>query len=186
MSFWRLIVAFALVLGGCTPLSEVSETSTSGSIGNIRSFDGTEVPLDERTAEDYAKRMATCMRDLGWQAEAVGPPDADWRVTYGSASEQGEEFLKATRDCTEAIGYAGALEYTDEQLEKLYRRALEVRDCLETQGYEVSDPPTLDVYKESNAGWNPYSDVSAHEPAVVAGLTEQCRPIDLAETGSSD
>lgn len=143
-------------------------------------FDGSEVPLEERTAEDYAHRMAACMRGLGWQAEAVGPPDNTWRVVYDIAPEQDSEFREATRECDELIGYAGPLEFSTEQLETMYERGLEIKECLEGEGYDISEPHSLEVFVDSNAGWNPYNDVALEDDSTRAALTELCRPHELA------
>jgi len=184
---WRVVTAVVVVflLGACTSSNgdgTGDSTETSGAQTGP-SFDGSVVPLEVRTSEDYARRMVTCMQDRGWAARVVGPPEEEWQVEYDISPSQDQEWRTAVNDCTDAIGYAGPIEYTDDQLEVLYKFALQVQECLRREGYETSDPPSLSSYVESRGtSWNPYSDLAGEEARPE--LKERCGRLDLVEAES--
>ncbi len=50
---------------------------------------------------------------------------------------------------------------TEEQLEAHYQELLELKVCLEDEGYAIKDPPSLDVFVDSwdTGPWHPYESI---------------------------
>ena len=60
--------------------------------------------------------------------------------------------------------------------ETIYRRVLDTAACLEAEGHNVPDPPTLDAFIDSDGDWDPYlavDDVSNDEWNRLLGVCPQ-------------
>lgn len=133
--------------------------------------------------EEHQNAVISCFAEYG--VEAV--PGIGGGVLFSSSGD-GElppgtdEILEtASADCYERFPMPEylATEYDD----TAYQRTLDVRECITAHGYEVSEPPSLEVWKESSSGgtpWNPFDeltgDPSGHgiSESDFGELTREC------------
>lgn len=90
------------------------------------------------TEEEAALAMQACLEDLGY---ALGP---DGSIVGRQSAEHLEDIVACL---VEVEGPRVPL--TEGDLQELYQVRLESKDCLEAEGYEIPDPPSLDVFIES-------------------------------------
>lgn len=90
--------------------------------------------------------MAQCLTDQGFPA--------NWDAEEGAmvvdvASGQDRDYDQATQVCTTTVGAAPTPPpWTDQQLEDIYRQSLDAYSCLQEQGYDPPEPPTLQRFLE--------------------------------------
>jgi hypothetical protein len=105
--------------------------------------------------------MFACMRDKGWAVEIEGHGLAG--PASGIPDAQRDAYKADLDACTAKLGYNTALP-TVEEAGDYYDKLLASAECLRGLGYEVSEPPSRQLYAETLAGgkfpdWDPYSDV---------------------------
>ncbi|MGA7096429.1 MAG: hypothetical protein WB245_02555 [Acidimicrobiia bacterium] len=65
---------------------------------------------------------------------------------------------------------------SEEQLAELYGDLLEVKECLEAEGYTVEPPPSLGLFIESykTGPWHPYNSLPNLDQAEWERLNDRC------------
>ena len=138
-----------LTIGGaCASTAEVDSTSAS--------------PADVNPLQP----VVSCMRERGFNA-AIDPVDGALAGTY--PSDQREIFQEALEECMSGAGLDTDAEkptLSDADYERLFTAYVETAECLVAEGFEVSTPPSLQVFIESEGeAWHPY-DVIAHDRSL--------------------
>lgn len=104
---------------------------------------------------EVTRLQIQCMRDQGFEVEAIPPGDG---IDFSNVSPiQHRVAQKTSWACLTGLNLPEPTEPTDEQLAEHYDYLVEVKECLEAEGYETSDPPSLDTYIETGGRWSPYS-----------------------------
>lgn len=124
--------------------------------------------------DEIRVRIKLCLEEEGFVAEL----QADGlRIPSG---DQGELVLDAYDRCVESLIDQGLVpapaELTEEQQRDRYDALVVVAACLETLGYTISAPPSVDSFVDSGGEvWHPYLDLPiALGPAQWAEANEQC------------
>ncbi|GBE21821.1 hypothetical protein BMS3Bbin01_01173 [bacterium BMS3Bbin01] len=101
--------------------------------------------------------IVECVRDQGFAVTL----DPDGGIGYASVPpEQNQLADAAYYACKAGLHVPKPEPLTMEQLEKMYAYVVALVGCLESQGYSVADPPSLDAYIDSRGDWNPYTGLS--------------------------
>ncbi|GAA5167617.1 hypothetical protein [Ornithinimicrobium tianjinense] len=120
---------------------------------------------EQASAREFFGRVADCMTGHGFPAEVI---DDGSRGGVEFASPPGQEAAaeSAYGSCAEENGGEPTpAPPSDNEVEEIYQNLLEVRDCLEGEGYTTPDPPSLATFVEQyrRAGldqevtlWSPY------------------------------
>jgi|GEM_PF-3562392 len=109
---------------------------------------------------EAASAFLACVEAHGFTAEM----QPDGSVLVQSAPEQLEVFREVMDDCRrESLGLTGTVPPpTAEQVEQFYEGLIQLSVCLESQGYDISEPPSLDAFIEGGVGsWDPIGEVLA-------------------------
>ncbi len=119
-----------------------------------------------------------CFREAGFAAE-LDP--ADNSVVVDVPDEQWDIYWEVSTRCREREFAEFGIE-VEQDFTKMFRAFLWVRQCMLENGYEVSRPPSLEVFVESHgSAWHPYDAVMA-EPTFTMEQSqelEQICPQDL-------
>lgn len=101
------------------------------------------------------------MAELGWEVTAH---EDGGGVSYEGTVGQVEAMDAAFAACDEAMEYDTDDYFTEEYLTLSYDDQLQVRQCLQEAGYEISEPPSREVFIEQTMQqrlrvWDPLMDV---------------------------
>ncbi|HZD21987.1 MAG TPA: hypothetical protein VE569_01065 [Acidimicrobiia bacterium] len=104
-----------------------------------------------------------CLRDQGFAVEAIPPGDGiDFSYVPDVDHPAAERTLWA---CQAGLNLPDYVEPTNEQLAEHYNYLLEVRQCVEAEGYETTEPPLLETYIDTGGLWSPY-DLVANDDTI--------------------
>lgn len=128
----------------------------------------------------WLNAVATCLRDRGW---AVTVDEAFLSIEATGAGEQGEAFAAANTECAAAAGpQPNAAPMTVDEIGQQYDYLVQMKACLEAQGYSVSEPTSrtrfIDDYLSGNPPWSPYVDLKGLTPAEWRSVLLAC-PQDM-------
>lgn len=154
-----------------TPTSQVAES------GPIRPAPPDTVApvsaefLHERyeQVQEHLRYLETCMREMGFEMTFDGV--SGFVIDPGS---QQEAFDTALTECDD-LADAEAPQPSKVDRETAYRMALAIEECLESEGFEIPDAPSLDAYLESwgSGPWHPYQYIPLRGEAL-ADLNKLC------------
>lgn len=128
--------------------------------------------------------MEWCMAELGF---TVTPHEDGAGYGYEGIAEQEAAMDAAFAACDETRYRSGHYDpdryFTDEYLSLSYDNRLDVAECLREAGFEISDPPSREVFIEQTAQqrlsvWEPLMDVPDQR---AAGAERQCPGRPAAE-----
>jgi hypothetical protein len=133
--------------------------------------------------DDYGTVIVNCLADRNQDAIVLGG-GSDYRldVAQGEQSAAIAEFACISQyplDPSEP-------RLSDYATKRLYQYLVEeLVPCLEREGYEISEPPTLEEFGSGLQGdtpWSPYRDVEETDAARFAEVRSACPPLpdDLA------
>ena len=134
------------------------------------------------TLDEHPQVIVDCLHKAGFP-EVTAEEGA---VTYSVADEaQGAALALAHYTCVAEYPLDPKFErpLTDEQLRKLYDHYTgPLRECVETEGHEVSEPPTFEKFVEDHRSetgtWDPISEASANlNGSQVQALMDRCPDI---------
>ena len=111
-----------------------------------------------------------CMQDAGWLSHEM----EEGGVIFGAPAEQESAFKESEDACEASAGMDTSLPATplsEEDFRRGYESMVSLRECLDSAGYEVGEPPTLQSYIDSDAAWTPTVDVP---PTDLLGAEEAC------------
>lgn len=117
--------------------------------------------------------MEWCMAELGF---TVTPYEDGAGYSYEGIAEQEAAMDAAFAACDEARYQSGHYDpdryFTEEYLSLSYDDRLEVAECLRDAGFEISDPPSREVFVEQTAQqrltvWEPMLDVPLNRSAAA-------------------
>jgi hypothetical protein len=162
------------------PEAEFVERTTTSQIaesGPIRSAPPDTVApvsaefLHERyeQVQEHLRYLETCMRETGFEMTFDGV--SGFVIDPGS---QQEAFDSALTECDD-LADTEAPQPPKVDRETAYRMALAIEECLESEGFEIPDAPSLDAYLESwgSGPWHPYQYIPLRGEAL-ADLNKRC------------
>ncbi len=130
--------------------------------------------------EEYQTAMAACLEDHGVFAHvSVGGPVLPG-VTRPQADAEAADFDiegDAQLACMEVVPEPS--HWVDLPTSDDYARMLEVRACIVAHGHELPEPPSVEVWLESQFPWNPWEVLTGQggglsPDADVSALMQAC------------
>lgn len=121
---------------------------------------------------DASQRRLACLQERGWDVQL----GADDSVQGTIPAQQMDAFQRDNEECGRGL-IPDKSTFTPEQWSASYAIAIEAADCLESQGYDISDRPTLQRYIDIQGEWNPYIDLlnaGTIAPAQMPSLENSC------------
>jgi len=143
----------------------VTEVEPIHGYGDYSAYSYAEVPWDLVTAAEIA-----CMRDQGWPIEAVGATGMSWTAV---PPQQNEAAQIAFAGCVAGLNLPEYGAPSGVEIESIYRFWVDtLTPCLESEGYDIPDPPSVETFVETYPGveWSPWRYVTDYSP----GLEERC------------
>lgn len=110
---------------------------------------------------NYWSEILVCMEEKGWQGHAIEDPNTPAvAVTTPDYAGQETSYVKDGRECAQKAGPMPTMPaLTRESAAKDYEAQVEFAQCAESQGFDLSDPPSLQQYTEEYLSgpvkWNP-------------------------------
>ena len=192
-----VFASICIVLTGCSQ----DDASQAGS-DYVRPGWMAEV---KQAKEIYNHQLADCYTNRGFEVSYSVEGDPSIRNEVSENGDIPPQVLELTRevlaDCAEQYPPPAVLRLNDAGRE--YDRMLEVRECLIHEGYDISEPPSKDVWVDAannptadnvNNLFSPYSGLGTTDPNIswsidvssdeLARLNEVC-PQPLAASVST-
>lgn len=161
-----------LVVAACSTSTEpaaprsAAQTAEAGDEEVFSSADlaAAEKSLAEQDArmEDWIAGVVRCAHEKGWE----GVEAMTGGFSFDSVPRDQQLALKEDLGvCEKAAGPAPNDEPPSRaEVAVVYHRWIDAKSCLEGLGYEISDPPSLNVYIEDylhseNGPWSPFVDL---------------------------
>ena len=168
----------ALLLASCSGSVPASST-TSSTIGHAEN--------------EHDRFIVSCLNEFGISAETLADkyPDADLREggVFIPDNYQREAVSAALAECQKAAVEAELeRDFQDpDVLRSVYWELVDLYECLTENGYPATDPPSEQVFVESNGWWHPtYAlgmNVQAIKEAAETCPAEGFGVLDLNELG---
>lgn len=152
-----LVPAVVLLLLGCgsMPSESVSKDAVTRAAES-----------SERTGA-----LADCLQARGWP---VNVDEGGTRVSFSLPLEQEDQYDADVSACSDELGFDTNNPVSNEQLEVLYAELNEMAECLEAEGYPISEAPSLQTFIDmtnSLEPWGPWMDIP---PAQVSDAMDKC------------
>lgn len=142
--FAFLLVASALT--GCAGTS--ANASTEGSAAEI--FD---TPLD------LAEARSECLQSKGWDSTLDSETG---HISTFIPTGQEEAYQEADAECFSELGVNANRSLTSSEFDTIYQSYLEGKECLEAEGYSITEAPSRQVFEQEWGPdpWVPWGQVS--------------------------
>lgn len=113
------------------------------------------VPPFGLSHDEFASLQA-CLDDRGFAVDLEGEI-----VVADVPPEQASTFREGMAACSALVFATGSSGTGDseQELSDWYDVLLEIKACLEVEGYEVPGPPTREVFVEDPSRWHPYNEI---------------------------
>lgn len=119
--------------------------------------------------------QARCANDHGVPVQILPPGDG---LSFTDVRPEQHATALGTLDaCLAGLNLPEYEPPTLEKVTEIYANLVEVRRCLEAEGYAISDPPSLDVFAESysiGAPWHPYNSLPNVDQSEWERLNREC------------
>lgn len=102
----------------------------------------------------FDSNMTSCMGDAGFDIQTFG----DGSIQISLDESLSASYEAALTECMTKFGYDAPREYTDEQMSAIYQDTLDLVDCLEREGYAITNIPSEQAFKDSRYFF-PYEEV---------------------------
>lgn len=115
-----------------------------------------------------------CANDHGVPARLLPPGDG---YSLDEVDPRQLATARAILDaCLAGLNLPSPQAPSEEQLAELYGDLLEVKECLEAEGYTVEPPPSLGLFIESykTGPWHPYNSLPNLDQAEWERLNDRC------------
>lgn len=177
-NFRVLIVLVAVFVAAAC--SGDSDEATSGEAPIASPQHAAELRL---ARDEYGTAMAACLNERGISTTYDGAGGLD----LDSSALSQEDIDSSLDECEADLVTQGAIAPpaapTDEYYNGLYDYYLTLTDCLEAEGFVIEEPPSREVFVESDGvSWYPYQDIGAETIGLGRWneLQEQCPQSYLA------
>lgn len=161
-------------IGDAPTTSAVSTTSTTAkeavtSIPPISGYgDFSEQTYFEIDWLHVTELVIRCMNDQGIPATLT--PDGAGISAEKIPPDQNQIGFETMNACMEGLSLPPQEEANPDQLAEIYQYNLALKVCLEAEGYDVPEPPSLEVYIDTylTDPWYAYENVNSLGPEGVA------------------
>lgn len=151
-----LVVVALVTLTGCQT-TRAPDAVESPSVGAI-------APLSQ---DEINARIIDCMGPTGWTYEL----DEDGVPVFSYPDAQKEEFDKALQECVDGLPTPV---FTEDQWRNLLASRKESAECLESLDFDVTPPPSYEVFVESDGEWNPFAEALERASERFTEFQEEC------------
>jgi hypothetical protein len=104
-------------------------------------------PSNSQAGSSGANPVALCMRDRGWAIEVVN--SESWKAP-GVTEGQWSAYMADSQECAAQHEVIERPEdVPDERWEQTYTKTVESAECLRSQGYDIPETPSFQVWKDS-------------------------------------
>lgn len=172
------VTVVVLIVASCS-----GSAQTTSTMGN---------PTQE-VDNEHDRFIVSCLAEFGIAAETLADkyPDAD--LSDGGVfipdSYQQESVQTALKQCREDAVAAGLeRDFEDpDVLREVYRELIDLYDCLVENDFPATEPPSLEVFVESDGNWHPSTAMGTNIKTIKAAA-EACPAdgfgvLDLNELG---
>lgn len=127
------------------------------------------------------------MRDKGWDV-TVDPDEGSFRAKY--PSDQDAQYRADSESCYDELGYSMTPSpVSTEEADRLYDHWLPIAECLEENGYTLSEPPSRQAFVEETVRnrvppWHPYDALGQQGGLQIREQAEEDCPIPEFEPPS--
>lgn len=195
-SITRVLVFVALVFGALScSSSDGQESPATSEDANVdlgpgpagsQQPAGEYRPIGAEESNAWVRKMVDCLNQGGFKAEAFeSSPGIMGFQQAGQAQQQADAWSAGIAKCQERVGDPPEIpRFDDAQLSNLYDFYLRQADCMESQGYTISEPPSRDTFVStyySGDPWGPYSDIGQVSPTTMSELERVCPQQPTAE-----
>jgi hypothetical protein len=100
-----------------------------------------------------------CVNDQGFAVTVVPPGDG---ISFDGVAPDQNALAAATLEaCLEGLHLPNPTPPSREVAQRLYDKKLEVKACLEEQGYAIDTPPSFETYFETwgTVNWDPFESI---------------------------
>lgn len=155
-----LFISLALLVA---LLSGCSSTTPQGDDGGEL-----EEPIMTRTEQQIA--MFECVKEAGFEVTLIEETNGTGFGMESSATEDPALVWEQVAECRDHMPPQPE-PTTDEDLAQMYANQVADQACLLQAGYPVSDPPSLESFKEAfhsgTLSWEPYSELVPFPPSAL-------------------
>lgn len=105
---------------------------------------------------EVVRLTVECANDHGFPVRVVPPGDG---ISYAEVPlEQNSRASAFVGACKAGLNLPAYRPPSTEQIRQQYYRLLEVKECLESEGYDIAEPTSIEVFVDSWAQgpWHPY------------------------------
>lgn len=164
-------VVASLIMAGCSHEVDTSPApgaeATAPGVAVTDASTGTDelnpndYPIFNGTPDEFTVALADCLTTKGWKTVVQEWEDGSVGFEIpGLTEDQNDEFMAADRACRSEIGIIDPAP-DPKAMRAHFRHLLWAKNCLENLGYDISDPPSIEVHLESlGAAWSPHEDLS--------------------------
>lgn len=164
-----VVLLISAVTFGCTDASEAPVATSASAVTTVPAqtsgygdFSGVE--FYDVDAEDVIARIQRCLHDNGFPVAMF--ESGDGLDFSGLPPDQSQAAVNVLQQCEEGLSLPAPRPPTVTEAEMILDRLLEVRDCLEGQGYAIGEPPSVEAFAESymTGPWHPYLSLRSLPP----------------------
>lgn len=129
----------------------------------------------DRTELEWVHAFADCMREAGFVV-TVDESVPTFKPAEELPADQAAVWDEAVVKCREMLGHPPAVQFDPSRLPALYEATVAAKACLESLGFTISDPPSLEAWIESydTGPWLPHSELSPMSEAEWKRVISQC------------
>lgn len=153
-----LPVLLSIGVGACaSPEADPDPTATSAA-------ERFNTPLE------LARARTECLQEKGWDSEL----DEETAQIYTPVPDGDDRaFDEDDAACFEELGVDPDRDLTSSEFDTLYEQYIDGMDCLTDAGYDVSEPPSRQVFEETydSDAWVPWTEVGDDE---IDAALERC------------
>ncbi len=129
-------------------------------VGCAGTSDEATTPRPQVTPGDFANNMRSCLSEAGYDVTVYD----DGSIGIKLPDSQMPAYDDATHECSVKFGYDKMPNLTTDQRADLYDQTMALVDCLEEQGYPITDVPSKQAFIDGTE-FVPYEQV----PTTVVG-----------------
>ncbi len=123
--------------------------------------------------QDAARLYASCMAERGYVVELDGRGGSRFDIPAGQEAGATAADEVCSAKASAVLGPPRVP--TAEELLDRYEFLLEMKTCLEAEGYDISEPPSRDSFVDATgANWYPFAEIAPTDEAEWSRLNERC------------
>lgn len=119
--------------------------------------------------------LKSCLDEAGFPATVAADGSLEWAQPPGQEGSADRAFQACKKRVEDAGLFASRPgQPTRNELRSQYDALVQLKACLERQGFTIGEPPSFDVYAEAQGGnWHPYESLP-HTPQDLERAEKAC------------